>query len=231
MAGPYPFDFLAGRTTLGKSPQGKIVPGRFDPSSQDPAPRGSRYNLLPGFDEAVEGPDIAAAIYELQAAVKTNSPAANKLRSFYGLTSFSFDGLDRDFAGQTLVCNDALYVAGMVAGGSIWHDFRQVLDSVAPPVQPPPPPLVNPPAPPPVGTPKLSPLSPASVRAEELKAVLATRDENLSYGVFFDRLMPSNRGLTAGWSLLKPFAVEALRFYRLARKRLGDTREIPQEDR
>lgn len=140
MAGTYPFDHLAGRKTIGKSTQGTIVFARFIPASQDPTPQGSRYNLRQGFDQAVEGPEAAASIYELQAAVKANSSVADTLRIFYSLTPTSFDGLDRDFNGQTLVCNDTLYIAGMVSGGSIWHDFRVVLDSVAIPIPPPVPP-------------------------------------------------------------------------------------------
>lgn len=112
------------------------------------------------------------------------------------------------------------------------------------PVGPPPPPVpapgspVQPPQPaPPVqpsgpSSPSLSglhPLSPASVRVEELRGLL-----DVVWGVAPERVWfePPLALIQHphGWESLAPFAVEALRFYRLLRARLGDPRVIPQED-
>lgn len=234
MAGPYPFDHLAGRTTFGKSPQGKIVPGRFNPASLDPTPWGARYNLTKGFDQALEGPEAAVAIYELQAAVWANAATADKLRGFYGLGPASFDNWDHDFVGQQLMCNDALYLAGMVPNANIWHDFRAVLDSVAPPIQPPPPPPppVNPPTPAPVTTSKLSP---ANQRAEEFRSLV--RD---GAAFWLTPTAASEKWLRVigdvAWPFAKVLVVEAIRFYREIRNAVRSKagfplREIPQEDR
>lgn len=77
--------------------------------------------------------------------------------------------------------------------------------SPTPPPAPPPPPSPQPQPLPPQPLPPtgrtLPPLSPASRRVEEL------------------------------WSIARPLAIEGLRFYRLARRKLGDARDIPAEDR
>lgn len=86
----------------------------------------------------------------------------------------------------------------------------------APPIPPPSPPVVPPSPPPPAGT-GLHPLSPASARAEELR--------NAAYGVAWS---VSDSAWENWWRIV---AIEALRFYRLVRKHLGDFREIPAEDR
>lgn len=57
----------------------------------------------------------------------------------------------------------------------------------------------------------LHPLSPASVRAEELRVLFSA--------------------FTTDWPAIRPFAVEGVRLYRRLRAKLGDTREIPAEDR
>lgn len=99
----------------------------------------------------------------------------------------------------------------------------------APPVLPPSPP-VAPPSQPSAGGTGLRPLSPASVRVEELRS-MATAFPALGTGPLFVAVATALSVGTGGlWPSARPFAIEALRFYRLARKRLGDVRDVPAED-
>lgn len=108
---------------------------------------------------------------------------------------------------------------------------------VVPPVTPKPTPKPVPvPTPKPIPSPTPGPsptppsssiLSPASQRVEELRAIFLnlpiTIKLPLSHFLIF--LEPNY------WTITKPIAVELLKFYRLLRKYVGDTREIPKEDR
>lgn len=64
-------------------------------------------------------------------------------------------------------------------------------------------------------------LSPLSIRVEELRTSLISIP-NLP----FIHLLTNN----TSWAIIKPWTVEVLRTYRLHRKSLGDTREIPKEN-
>lgn len=67
-------------------------------------------------------------------------------------------------------------------------------------------------------------LSPLSIRVEELRTSLGLLPDS-SIRSFLFILFNSTT-----WPIIKPFAVEMLRTYRLWRKSLGDTREIPKEN-
>lgn len=98
---------------------------------------------------------------------------------------------------------------------------------VQPPAAPPPSPPVVMPPPPVVG---LHPLSPASVRAEELRS-LAFWVPKDGINTMLDWLPGQTDSGFQDWARTKPFVVEALRVLRRLRAKLGDTREIPMEDR
>lgn len=82
---------------------------------------------------------------------------------------------------------------------------------------------VTPPVVPPAPAGGMRPLSPAAVRVEELR--LQAMQVPSSLGLLLPLIAVKDH-----WPL-KPFAIEALRFYRLIRAKMGDTRPIPQEDR
>jgi hypothetical protein len=100
----------------------------------------------------------------------------------------------------------------------------------APPAtSPPSPPVVAPPVHQPAG-PGLRQLSPAGQRADELRSLV----RQIEFGDTLEPLNLVDTGL--GWAVLKPFAVEVLRFWRELRnavRRLAgmEPREIPAEDR
>lgn len=92
----------------------------------------------------------------------------------------------------------------------------------APPVTPP----ATPPVQPPVQPPAAIALSPAEQRAEELRAMVRNLLDGGSDPV---KIYPLVWALTdQRWPLTKPFFVEALKFYRLLRRKLGDERPLPQ---
>lgn len=96
-----------------------------------------------------------------------------------------------------------------------------------PPLPPPgpPSPVVPPPAPAPVPPPSGA-LSSPEIRVEELRVMI--RDlmgaEPLSFPNGLVRVLSQD----ARWRFARPFAVECLNLYRLARRKLGDEREIPR---
>lgn len=67
-------------------------------------------------------------------------------------------------------------------------------------------------------------LSTLSIRVEELRTSLGSLPDS-SIRSFLSILFNSTT-----WPIIKPWAVEVLRTYRLWRKSLGDTREIPKEN-
>lgn len=69
----------------------------------------------------------------------------------------------------------------------------------------------------------LPPLSPLDARVEELRTWL--REEGSLSGPQAWRTVLSD----PWWTALKPFVIEALHFYRLARRELGDPRPLPEE--
>jgi len=127
---------------------------------------------------------------------------------------------------------DALDLS-LLVGATQWVIQKAIefklLEPAAPPVDPP---VVVPPKPPvlpPGQSGGLHPLSPASVRVEELRSLANSlpflRDPR------WLAVVGASLDPTSHWPAIKPFAVEALRFYRRLRAKLGDTREIPAEDR
>lgn len=110
------------------------------------------------------------------------------------------------------------------------------------PVDPPPPQPVTPPVLPPAAG--LAPLSPASRRVEELRYSLGqwvNESGMVLAGTGAPDLVKRLAGAVlmligllvgpAQWPHSKPFAGEALRMWRLLRRRAGDMRELPKEDR
>lgn len=128
---------------------------------------------------------------------------------------------------------DALDLS-LLVGATQWVIQKAIefklLEPAAPPVDPP---VVVPPKPPvvpPGQSGGLYPLSPASQRAEELRAMASKSAFWLTPTAATEKWLGVVTGGVA-WPLAKPFAVEALRFYRRLRAKLGDSREIPAEDR
>lgn len=128
---------------------------------------------------------------------------------------------------------DALDLS-LLVGATPWVIQKAIefklLEPVAPPVLPPSPPVV--PQPPAPGS-GLHPLSPASQRVDELFSHFTSPTSEP--GVFWPKasvhLVLGTFLTPTGWPTWRPVIVEALRFYRLLRGRLGDPRPIPAEDR
>lgn len=101
----------------------------------------------------------------------------------------------------------------------LYNEKHAASEEPKPKPQPEPTPIPVPtPTPSPVG---LQPLSPAAVRAEEIRAMVAFLPE-FARGVLQKPQF---------WAEIRPFLVEAIRAYRLWRRAHGDTRELPREDR
>lgn len=94
-------------------------------------------------------------------------------------------------------------------------------DPIKPPVNPPSDTKPTPtPTPTPIPVIRSNTLSPLSIRVEELRSILLSIPNiNQSHPL-------TNQ---ASWPIIKPIAVEILRTYRLLRRSLGDTRELPKE--
>lgn len=131
---------------------------------------------------------------------------------------------------------DALDLS-LLVGATQWVIQKAIefklLEPAAPPVLPQSPPVV-PPAQPPAPGSGLHPLSPASVRVEELFSHFTTPTSEP--GVFWPKAsvhLALGTFLTpTGWRAWRPVFIEALRFYRGIRRFFKvDDRPIPAEDR
>lgn len=87
----------------------------------------------------------------------------------------------------------------------------------------------DPPAVPPPASPTPGQLSAPEVRVEELRRLLVEPTDPRDLSTQPSIWLPgqAHQFLTTFWSVARPFAVEALRFYRLLRRKLGDERRIP----
>lgn len=176
-------------------------------------------------------PDASHALWALGYEEATHIPGPGATAAT-GLTTTlhgqDFADLEAciDFQDLVLQCLDLGLPVGTPR--ALWPQLLPQAPQAPPAVPPPTTTPVQPPATiPPAG---LRPLSPASVRAEEFRSMAVAGAFWLTPTAPTEKWLMVITGAIA-WPFAKPFAVEALRLYRLARKRLGDTREIPQEDR
>jgi hypothetical protein len=215
------FDHWKGLPTVARlaSAPGGVITGTFDPAlPQLPiqsATQPTRWGFREFFNGYVFGPEGTSREL-LQAAVD-----AGKLADIGPNGSL---GIKPGTVITALDFEDSRYLRA--PNGSSVYAFYVVASAVDPPAPPPPPPPpvppIQPPSPP-SSAPGLHPLSPASVRVEELRAVILALPVVTPLDRYFERPQ---------WEALRFVAVEAMRFYRGLRRFFKvDSREIPAEDR
>lgn len=111
--------------------------------------------------------------------------------------------------------------------GAVVLEYRRLFPAGQEPA--PPPAVIQPPVTPPPPPPTPAKLSPPEQRVEELREILLRLQDPADSSSAFGYWLPSYiiGPIREHWSVAKPFAVELLKLYRLARRKLGDPREIP----
>lgn len=233
------FGHLAGRRTVGRNaahPPANYIVGRYDPSRPSITFESPRYGVS---DRTAPTPEHPAG-EQLTTGYVYGQEGTSLLGLQDAIRHGAFAGAPWNIpAGSQALATeadyfDSLMLEGNTPGSSVYFSIVKAdADAHADPMTTPP--LLPPPPPPIVATSKLSPLSPASVRVEELRVygcvVLGTVKALQGGSPLYDAVRRLPQGENESWLSLKPFAVEILRFYRRIRAIKFDTREIPQEDR